>query len=77
MNSTIAKVTPLATKAGTVQEITISGTNFTDGGDPVVYIDSVPAKINSFTATEIKITVPKSLPVGTFSLTVLNGSEQP
>lgn len=54
MNSMIIKVSPLATQTGTNPEITITGTNFTDGGSPVVYIEDVSVKINSFTATEIR-----------------------
>ena len=77
MNSTITKVTPIATQTGTTPEITLTGTNFTDGGDPVVYLDDVSVKLNSFTATEIKMNIPKSLPVGVFNITVLNGEEQP
>ncbi len=74
MNSVITNITPIATHSGTNPEITINGTNFTDGGNPSVYLEGISLPLNSFTSNQIKVNLPKSLPVGVFNITVLNGS---
>lgn len=77
MDSIITKITPIATKVNTAPEITVTGSHFTDGGDPMAFIDDVEVDITEFTDTLIKLTIPKSLPIGNYRLVVLNGEEQP
>lgn len=77
MDSIITKISPISTKVNTSPEITIIGDHFTDGGDPVAFIDDVEVDITAFTNTEIKLNIPKSLPIGNYRLVILNGEEQP
>ncbi len=76
MNSIIIKISPLISKIDTTSDITILGNHFTDGGDPIVFIDSDKIEITTFTNVEIKLTIPKSLPLGMHNIKILNGEEQ-
>lgn len=75
--SIILNVSPRVSSANKETIMTINGLNFIDGGDPLVFVADKPMKINSFSSTEIEITVPKQVGFGIHRLTVLNGLEQP
>jgi len=53
---------------------TITGSNFTVGGDPLVFVDDIPVEIVSFTDTEIVIIMPDDLGIGQHTLRVESGS---
>ena len=74
MNSIITKVTPIATQVGTASVMVISGSHFTDGGNPTVRIDSVAVTPSSFTDTQITVNIPTSMVEGIHDVVVLNGA---
>ena len=72
--SIITKIIPVASQVGTPTVMVITGNNFTDGGNPSVWIDSVLTTPTAFTDTQITLNLGAGVGGGIHSVVVLNGS---
>lgn len=72
--SIITKISPVASQVGTPTVMVITGNNFTDGGNPSVWIDSVLTTPTAFTDTQITLNLGAVVGEGIHSVVVLNGS---
>jgi len=73
-NSSITSFDGITMEAGSTDELTITGVNFTVGGVPTLTTNAVSIPINSYSDTEIKFYPPSDLDVGNHVLIVLNGA---
>lgn len=77
MESVIYLITPVESKVGLATEAIIRGNNFiVDSTNPSVTIDGKQLTIVTCSNTEIKVKIPKSLPMGIYEIEVLNLFEQ-
>lgn len=71
----ISTISPKSSQESTTPEIIITGLNFTDGGDPVVYINGTELTSVTFTNTEIKFTLNPALDCGIYTIGIANGTD--
>lgn len=71
----INTITPKTTKIDTNPEIIITGENFTDGGDPIIYVNDNSFTPYSFSDTEAKFVLTSDLDCGIYNVAVANGTD--
>jgi hypothetical protein len=67
---TIIEVIPDKATSETEIEVTILGTNFVP--TPTVFMDSTPLTVTAVTTVTIGAIIPKGMPTGVYTLTVVN-----
>jgi len=72
----INSIDPKASKEDENLVLTITGTNFTDGGDPVVYVNDINFIPHTFTSTELEVTINTNFDANIYTLAVANGQDE-
>ena len=76
--SIITKISPVASIVGIPTVMVITGNNFTDGGNPSVWIDNVLVTPSAFSDTQITLNLGVGVGVGVgegiHNVVVLNGA---